>query len=294
MISRVVEIGSAAHLHAAHGQLVIKRPDEANASVPFEDLGLLILDSPAITHTQAVLRQCMSHDVGVVITDDKHLPTAMLLPMQGHSLQSRTLAQQAALSLPTSKRIWKSIVHAKILEQARTLENCRAGSGPLPAMACRVRSGDPDNIEAQAARAYWQRLFGVGFRRDQDGEGINAALNYGYAVIRSAVARAVCGAGLHPSFGLMHHNQYNAYCLADDLVEPLRPLVDEHVYRSFHETDIGDELTVDQRHALLEVLLQSVLLGKRKLPLLSALHAYTASLRREIEGQRGSLEIPRR
>jgi hypothetical protein len=169
-----------------------------------------------------------------IVSNEKHLPAAMLLPLSTHSTQTERFARQAAVSLPTRKRAWQQIVQAKLRAQARLLEETTGADQGLHVMAGRVRSGDPDNLEAQAARVYWPALFGKeasgeAFRRDPEGEGINVHLNYGYAVLRAIVARALCASGLHPSLGVHHHNRYDTFCLADDLMEPFRPLVDRVV-----------------------------------------------------------------
>lgn len=163
---------------------------------------------------------------------------------------------------------------------------------PLPAYAKKVKSGDPQNLEGQAARIYWQRLFGSDFRRDPKTPGINTLLNYGYAVMRAAVARAIVSTGLHPSLGLHHHNQYNSFCLADDLLEPLRPAVDLKVYNQWEKSPDGLELTPENKRALLEVLSVDCVINCQRLPVMSALHHYAASVRRVICGEHKCVEIP--
>lgn len=291
MIKRIVEIGSPARLSLTNQQLVIERQGQDTATVPVEDLGLLILDHQGIVHTQAVMSACWKRNVHVLLCDDKHLPGAVLLPLDSHSLQSRTMAQQVKISEPARKRLWQAIIRAKINGQARTLQSAKGSAGPLPMLTGKVRSGDPSNVEAQAARFYWQQLFGENFRRGNDQEHLNGLLNYGYAIVRAACARALVGAGLHPSFGLHHHNQYNSFCLADDLVEPLRPLVDLAVYRLWHN-GLNDGLTKEHKQSLLEVLAQSCSIGILRLPLMEALHHYAASLRQVMCGGARHLAIP--
>jgi CRISPR-associated protein Cas1 len=178
----------------------------------------------------------------LIVSNEKHMPAAMMLPLSTHSTQTERFARQAAVSLPTRKRAWQQIVQAKLRAQAQLLEEVTGKDGGLNAMAGKVRSGDPDNLEAQAARIYWQALFGEDvsnsgepFRRDPEGEGLNLYLNYGYAVLRAVVARALCAAGLHPSLGVHHHNRYDTFCLADDLMEPFRPLVDRVIAKIHRE-----------------------------------------------------------
>jgi CRISPR-associated protein Cas1 len=201
------------------------------------------------------------------------------------------MAQQIKLSEPARKRLWQAIIRAKINGQARTLQTAKRSAGPLLALAAKVRSGDPSNVEAQAARFYWQQLFGEDFRRGNDEEHLNGLLNYGYAIVRAACARALVGAGLHPSFGLHHHNQYNSFCLTDDLVEPLRPLVDLAVYH-LGQNGLNEGLTKEHRQSLLEVLAQTCSIGNLRLPLMEALHHYAASLRKVMCGETQRLAIP--
>lgn len=291
MIKRIVEVGNPARLSLANQQLVIERQGQDTATVPVEDLGLLILDHQGIAHTQAVFSACWKCNAHVLLCDDKHLPGAVLLPLDSYSLQSRTMAQQIKISEPARKRLWQVIIRAKINGQARTLQAVNGSAGPLLALAMKVRSGDPSNVEAQAARFYWQQLFGEDFRRGNDEEHLNGLLNYGYAIVRAACARALVGAGLHPSFGLHHHNQYNSFCLADDLVEPLRPLIDLAVYR-LGQNGLNDGLTKEHKQSLLEVLAQTCSINTLRLPLMEALHHYAASLRQVMCGEARCLAIP--
>jgi CRISPR-associated protein Cas1 len=192
-----------------------------------------------------------------IACDERHMPAAMLLPLVTHSLQTERFANQARTGLPVRKRLWQRIVHEKLLAQARFLTERTGSDGGLGVMAARVRSGDPDNLEAQAARIYWKVLFGdIHFRRDpQSGESLNPCLNYGYAILRGIVARAACAAGLHPSLGIHHHNRYNAFCLADDLMEPFRPVVDRAVAKLKDEWGEKVLLDRDSKRVILEFVL---------------------------------------
>lgn len=292
MIKRIVEISNPSYLHLRNRQMVIEREGAELGSVPIEDLGVLILDHPAITHTQALLTACFENNVVTLVCDSKHLPSAILLPLDGHTLHSKTLGLQIAATEPACKRLWQRVVQAKIREQAKVLHSATGDDKPLYAYAAKVKSGDPDNIEAQAARIYWQRLFGKSFRRDPDTPGINSMLNYGYAVMRGAVARAVVGAGLHPALGVHHRNQYNSFALADDLMEPLRPLVDIKVYEVCELLPDTPELTPQNKRALLEILDWDCTIASRKLPLMVALHQYAASVRKVLAGEEKEVEIP--
>jgi CRISPR-associated protein Cas1 len=262
--------------------------------VPIEDLGILILDHSQICHTQGLLTACFENNVSVLICDKRHMPSAVFMPLDGNSLHAKTVAQQIQITEPIRKRLWQTIVQAKIREQAKVLLNATGDSQPLPAFASRVKSGDPENIEAQAARIYWQKLFGQDFRRNSDGAGINVLLNYGYALVRAAVARAIVSTGLHPSLGLHHHNQYNSFCLADDLVEPLRPAVDIKVREISKRMSNQLELTTDNKHALLEILSRNFIINGQSLPLMIALQRYAANVKKIIcgEDKKSELEIP--
>ena len=294
MIKRIVEISNPAFLHLRHRQMVIEREGQEPASVPVEDLGVLILEHPAISLTQALLAACWQNNAVVVLCDAKHLPGAILMPLAAHSLHSKTIALQTGMKQAARKQLWRAIVQAKIREQASVLRAATGDSGPLEALAARVRSGDPDNLEARAARYYWPQLFGKEFRRRPEEPGINSLLNYGYAIMRAAVARAVVGAGLHPSLGLHHHNQYDSLCLADDLMEPLRPWVDRKTYEITREEPGKAEINTESKHELLSILACNCALGERRWPVLVALHHYAASVRSVMAGELQKPEIPSR
>ncbi len=292
MIKRIVDISNPSHLSLRREQLVIEQDRKEVGTVPLEDLGVLILDHPAITHTQGLLAACCKNNTVVLFSNEKHLPVSILLPLSGGSLHSKIIDQQIRVTEPMCKRLWREIVQAKIRAQAYVLTKIHNDDKPLPAFANRVRSGDPDNVEGQAARVYWRKLFGKDFRRDRDLPGINALLNYGYAVMRAAVARAIVGTGLHPALGLHHHNQYDSLCLADDLIEPLRPLVDWKVYGIKGKLNDKSELTPEIKREMLEIFSVSCLIRKQPLPLIPALHHYAASLRKVICNEGKKLVIP--
>lgn len=292
MIKRIIEISSPARLSLKNQQMVVEREGFETTTVPIEDIGILILDHPAVSHTQGLLTACSENNAAVVICDKKHMPSAVFLPLDGNSLHSKTINQQIQITEPARKRFWQAIVQTKIREQAKVLLHATGDNAPLPAYAARVKSGDPENIEAQAARIYWQKLFGQTFRRDPDGSGINSLLNYGYAVMRAAVARAIVGTGLHPSLGLHHHNQYNSFCLADDLLEPLRPAVDLKVHAISKKLHNELVLTPENKRELLEILSKECIVSGQRLPLMTSLHYYAASVRKVICGEAKCVEIP--
>jgi CRISPR-associated protein Cas1 len=293
MIKRIIEISNPAYVSCKDSQMVIERTGLETASIPIEDVGILILDHPQITFTQVLMSWCAENNTAVLICDKRHLPAGLVLPFEGNNIHSKTIAMQIKISEPVRKRLWQAIVRAKIRAQAKALGKATGEPGPLPRLAERVRSGDPDNKEAQASRIYWQRLFGKDFRRDPDGRGANILLNYGYAVVRASMARAIVSTGLHPSLGLHHCNQYNSFCLADDLLEPVRPAVDLLVYEIVgHAPLFEPELTQENKRALLDVLRSSMRINGRKLPLITALHHYAAGIRKVMCGEEKEAVFP--
>jgi CRISPR-associated protein Cas1 len=229
--TRIVDISeTAARLSVRYDQLLIENDGQLLESIPLAELGVLVVSNPRVSYSHAVLAGLADKGGALIVCDEKHIPAAILLPLTGHHTQAERYAAQARAPLPRKKRLWQQIVRAKIAAQARLLTKLKGDDAGLGAMIPHVRSGDPANVEAQAARKYWNALFGPDFRRDWEAEDQNRNLNYGYAVLRAVVARALCAAGLHPSLGLHHHNRYDAFCLASDLVEPFRPVVDEAVH----------------------------------------------------------------
>lgn len=283
MIKRVVEIANPARLRSENRQLVIERQDFPAATIPFEDLGVLIIDHPAVLYSQRVLIDCSKQNVALIVCDEKHHPSASLLPFEGNHLHTKVFRDQVAVKQPIRKRVWQSIIQSKIHAQAELLERVGEEGADIRNLTTKVVSGDSSNIEAQASRLYWRRLFGSGFKRERDQPGTNALLNYGYAIIRAAVARSVVSAGLHPAYGIKHSNQYNPFCLADDLIEPLRPLVDAKVRefreeeRDFPESEPASSLEL--RRALLSLLGVNVTLNGAALPIIPALQLYAAGCR---------------
>jgi CRISP-associated protein Cas1 len=294
MIKRTIDISEPAYLHLKHQQLLIDKKGETVAQIPIEDIGTLILQRPAIVITQAAIITCQKHNVALVFCDERYLPYSLLLPISdGNNLHAKILKQQIALTLPTKKRLWGQIVTQKILNQAETLKNLDKTYLPLERLAGKVKSGDPENLEAQAAQKYWRLLFGEQFRRDTELDGINSLLNYGYAIIRAMIARAIVGSGLHPALGLYHSNQYNGLCLADDLMEPFRPWVDSIVYLLASD---NPELKVGKvtKIPLLNLLAEPVLWEKQTMPLMVACHYLLANVKRAYEDSAVSLNYPQR
>jgi len=257
-LGRVLDFSlGQAHLCLRYRQLIIQREYLDDTSVPVEDIAVVVLSSRRVTMSLAALDALAAAGAAVVVCGADMLPSGMLLPLTGHFQQTQRMAAQIDASRPLKKRIWQEVVRAKVLAQGSLLETFRGDDHGLYAMAARVRSGDPDNIEAQAAVRYWPALFSdPNFRRRVDAEGANALLNYGYAVLRAAVARSLCAAGVHPSIGVFHKGRNNPFCLADDLMEPYRPVIDGEAATIAGECGLGDPVLDPQTKARLVGVLQ--------------------------------------
>jgi CRISPR-associated protein Cas1 len=292
MIRRIVHVGTPSALRLKDERLWIEREGEAPGSVPVEDLGVLVLDYAHTTVTVPLLAKLAEQNVAVVVCDARHVPAAYCLALESNHLHAQVLREQIEAPLPRRKRLWQTIVQAKIRNQAALLRTAWGRDHGLAALAETVRSGDPENVEATAATAYFGRLFGEEFVRDRDLPGLNARLNYGYAVLRAAVARAVAGAGLHGALGIHHRSRYNAWALADDLVEPLRPLVDRSVLQlgppGAEEQDVSPQV----KRELLGVLTDEVGWRGKRLPLLVALGHYAANFRACLAGEERKFACP--
>ena len=292
MIKRTIDISEPSYLHLKDQQLLIEQDSALVGSVPVEDLGVLILQHPAIVITQATILACQKNNVAVVFCDEKHLPYSLLLPLsEGHSLHNRILHDQIAVSVPTRKRLWKQIVEEKIVQQVKTLERFGSKSSAISRLAQNVKAGDSENYEAQAARRYWPLLFGKDFRRNPEASGLNSLLNYGYSIIRGLVARAIVAGRLHPSIGLHHHNQYNGLALADDIMEPFRPWVDRRI-RSL--SDCNHDICIDRetKTELLSLISVTVNYKGKDMPLMTASHRLVADLKRAMTQKSVRLQYP--
>ena len=261
---------------------------------PVEDLGMVIVDDVRATYTQSVFLELLEAGATVLVSGRNHLPTGLMLPLDAHHVQTERHRAQVAAKEPVKKRVWQAIIRTKIAQQAAVLTHFTGRDAGLAHMVGRVRSGDPDNLEAQAAQRYWPRLFGAVFRRDRDADGVNTLLNYGYAVIRAAVARAIVAAGLIPSLGVHHRNRSNPFCLADDLFEPYRPYVDWRVkLLTGNGTSPAPDLSQQEtRAALLSLFNETVRVDERRMPLLYAIQAGAVSLCRALTGGGRTLALP--
>ena len=257
MIKKTLYFGNPAYLSLRNGQLVIRLPEVEKAelpdivkqetvrTIPIEDIGVVVLDNKQITITQGALAELVANSAAVITCDNKCMPTGMLLPLSGNTLHQERFRNQIEASIPLRKQLWQQTVKAKIENQAYCLQkNTSKSFVPLHVLARKVRSDDADNHEAQAAAYYWKNIFFEGFTRDKEGVPPNNLLNYGYAILRAVIARALVGSGLLPVYGIHHHNRYNAYCLADDIMEPYRPFVDDIVLSTMKKMEVSDDLTV--------------------------------------------------
>ncbi len=292
MIKRTVTISNPAWLSSKMEQLVIEQNGDVKGKIPFEDLGVLIIEHPAVTLTQGCLTALLANNTAVIICGKNHHPQGLFLPLDSNELQSERFRHQVEASQPLKKGLWKQTIQAKIRNQAGLLKSLDREHGKLTDLAKKVRSGDPENIEAQAARFYWPRVFGGDFKRKRHGPPPNNLLNYGYTVMRAAVARSLVSSGLLPALGLHHRNRYNAYCLADDVLEPFRPFVDRAVLDAKGDLDDSGELTPKIKQTLLETLTADVRFGKTQSPLMVGLHRTTASLYRCLARKQKNIDYP--
>jgi CRISPR-associated protein Cas1 len=294
MDKRIIDISEhAAGLSVRLSQLVIKS-GEKETTVPLEEVGALVVSHPGIHYTHAVMAGLCANEASFIFCDEKHLPAGMLLPLSSHFVQGERFAKQASISLPFKKNLWRQIVSTKIRAQGKALLALGKDDCGLLNMAKKVVSGDPANVEGHAARRYWPALFGADFRRSPgDPNGINSLLNYGYAVLRAIIARAVCAVGLHPSLGIHHHNRYDPFCLADDLMEPFRPVVDMAVYGIIARLDEPPAMNRENKQLLLSSITARRYLFMKEARLIFDIAARTAaSLAAVYLGRKRKLSLP--
>jgi CRISPR-associated endonuclease cas1, NMENI subtype len=305
MIKKTLYFGNPAYLSLRNGQLVIRLPEVEKAelpdiikqetirTVPIEDIGVVVLDNKQITITQGALAELVANSAAVITCDSKCMPTGMLLPLSGNTLYQERFRNQIEAAIPLRKQLWQQTVKAKIENQAYCLQkNTSKSFVPLHVLARKVRSDDANNHEAQAAAYYWKNLFSDGFTRDKDGIPPNNLLNYGYAILRAVIARALVGSGLLPVYGIHHHNRYNAYCLADDIMEPYRPFVDDLVISTMKKMEVSDDLTVALKREMLSIPVLDVVIGGKRSPLMIAAGLTTASLAKCYNGEAREISYP--
>lgn len=297
MTDRIVEIATPARLSVRDAQLVIEQPPAEQLMLPFttpvNEIAVLLLAHQQISLSQAVLSRIAESGGSVITIDGKFLPASMLLPIQSHFIQTERFAHQMELPLPARKRLWQQIVRAKIKNQGELLRELHGSDQGLVALSARVRSGDQGNLEAQAARRYWQHLFpGQHFRRGSDEIDQNRHLDYGYTVLRAAVARALCAAGLHPSMGLQHSNRYDPFCLAADVMEPFRPLVDRRVAQWITREDAAAPLDSRTKSWLIGAVTARYIYEREERTLFDILLRVTNSLAKCITGEQRDPGLP--
>ncbi len=293
MNARIIEVTSeGCHLARYRGLMTVTKNGDECGRVPLDDVGVLLCNARGLTYSNDLMMELARRCVAVVLCGSNYLPAAWLWPLEGHHVQALRMRCQLEASLPLRKRLWQSIVKAKIIQQANVLELLHLPTDGLPALARRVRSGDPNNLEAQAARRYWPLLFGSDFRRQRYGAMPNPFLNYGYTVLRAAVARSVVSAGLHPSIGVHHHSRADSMCLVDDLMEPFRPLVDYTAALLF--ADGQDELTPDSKLVLVETLTMDLETDRGATPLQTCLSRAAQSLAQSFESRAPYITFPGR
>lgn len=305
MIKQTLYFGNPAYLSVKNGQMVINKSSKKTVSaddgaetedepltekitLPIEDIGLVVLDCLQITVSQPLLNALLANNTSVVTCNEKHMPTGLLLPLEGNTLQSERYKQQIAASVPLKKQLWQQTIQAKIANQAALLKTLGIDIEPMLYFERSVKSGDPDNYEGRAAAYYWKNIFnGIitnDFVRGRFEENPNNLLNYGYAVLRATVARSLVGSGLLPTLGIHHRNKYNAFCLADDIMEPYRPFVDKLVVDILKDFDDVSELTTELKARLLVIPALDVVIEGKNSPLMIATQRTTSSLNECFEG----------
>ena len=312
MIKRTLCFTNPAYLSLKDRQMVIRLPEveksdmpdvlkkESVRTIPVEDIGVVVFDNRQITITHGLLEALLENNCSVVTCDSRSMPVGLMLPLCGNTVQSERFRDQLDASVPLKKQLWQQTVKAKIDNQAAVLAACAgAETGCMRRWSADVRSGDPDNLEGRAAAYYWKSLFaGVpglsDFTRDRQGIPPNNLLNYGYAILRAVIARSLVSSGLLPTLGIHHHNRYNAYCLADDVMEPYRPLVDSLVFGIVNEYggNTPEDITKELKMRLLGIPVTDVRIGGKRSPLMVAATQTTASLYKCFTGEARRIAYP--
>ena len=308
MIKKTLYFSSPAYLSLRDAQLLIRLPEvetneiltesfkkESERTIPIEDIGVVVLDNRRITITSGVLEALLENNAAVITCDQRSMPVGLLLPLCGNTTQNERFRDQLDASVPLKKQLWQQTVRQKIQNQAYVLAQVTGKEEKaMNVWADNVRSGDPDNIEARAAAYYWRYLFPdiPTFVRGREGEPPNNLLNYGYAILRAVIARALVGSGLLPTLGIHHHNRYNAYCLADDIMEPYRPYVDQLVIEIIRKVDNYALLTKEIKMELLGIPMLDVVIAGKRSPLMIAAQQTTASLYKCFSGELRRISYP--
>lgn len=308
MIKKTLCFTNPAYLSLRNEQLLIRFPEvvtcnslpnklktEAEHTIPIEDIGVVLLDHLRITITSGAIEALLSNNVAIITCNNKGLPTGLLFPLEGNTIQNERFRYQLNAAKPLRKQLWQQTIKQKILNQATILQhNTDAEVNCMRVWANSVRSGDPENIEARAAAYYWKNLFPTFplFTRDRDGTPPNNLLNYGYALLRAVIAKALVTSGLLPTLGIHHHNRYNAYCLADDIMEPYRPYVDQLVINITHQFKDISTLSKQIKMQLLSIPVIDVYISGKRSPLMIAAQQTTASLYKCFANQLKNITYP--
>jgi len=295
MIKRTLYFSNPAYLSKKNEQLVVNYPDDKENekraeeinTVPIEDIGIVVLDNHQITVTHGLLAALQENNCAIVTCNSSHMPNGLFMPLAGNLEQNEKFRAQIESSEPLRKQLWQQTINAKILNQAALLKKNKVSVINMFTWAKKVRSGDPDNYEGRAAAYYWKNFFPMipDFIRDRFGEPPNNLLNYGYAILRAIVARGLVGSGLLPTLGIHHANKYNAYCLADDIMEPYRPFVDKIVYEMVSNGEDFYELTPSIKKQLLSIPVIDIIIDGEKSPLMVGVQTTTSSLAKCFEGK---------
>ena len=293
MLKRSLYFTQPAYLSLKNKQLIVSlKGEEVLRTIPIEDIAYMLIENMQISMSMPLIEELMNHNVTVIFCNSQHHPQSMLLNMEGNHQQTEIYRQQVAASEPLKKNLWKQTVIAKINNQSKVLEKLDLDPHPLPHLAKQVKSGDSDNREGMAARVYWKKIFGQDFARDRYGDWPNALLNYGYIVLRAAISRALVGSGLLPSFGIFHSNRYNAFCLADDIMEPYRPFIDLCVWEIIQKYPDIVSIEKEIKAEILQVLSSDVAMKKQTRPLTIAVSHTTASLAACFSRTKKQIEYP--
>lgn len=294
MLKRTIYVGNSAYLKMKHQQLVVQCPktNETKGTVPIEDMALLVLDHPQVTISSPLVGRLMEQGIALIHCDKYHLPNGLMLPLVGHSELTERWRNQLSASIPLKKQLWKQTVAAKIQNQMHLLATYEQPIRPMENYLGQLTSGDEQNMEGKAANHYWKYIFSD-FSRDRYGEEPNNFLNFGYAILRSIVARALVSSGMLPAQGIFHRNKYNPYCLADDIMEPYRPFVDALVLEYLEDFPTEEDLTKQAKVHLLSIATRDVEIDGKIRPLFVAVTTTTASLYKCFTGERRTILYPK-
>lgn len=291
MLKKTLFITKKYSITTKHNQLILKG-EEREASIPIEDIGFLVIENQQTYISIPSLSKLCDNNVSIIFCNNVHMPQSMLLNLDSHHIQQEHFKNQINASEPLKKQLWQQVIKTKITHQANLLDKLGKQTHPLKHYAQKVLSGDTDNREGTAAAYYWKHIFDFEFKRERKGKYPNLFLNYGYIILRAAVARALSGSGLLNTLGIHHHNKYNAFCLADDIMEPFRPLIDAKVIEIMNNYD-DEELTTEIKSELLKVLTETVYFEDKKSTLMVGLNTVTSSLQKCFSGQSRKLIYPK-